>query len=93
MAIYLGSRYENSVVDFITSDPVRGPGPVCFYSFENLDRLSYIEYLWEDGDRVDQIAARFLSYPDKWWIIAEMNPQVNDFTQVPVGTRIRIPRG
>lgn len=93
MAIYLGSRYENSVVDFVTYDLGIGPSPVCFYSFSNLGTLSYMEYYWQDGDRIDQVASKFLSYPDKWWVIAEANPEVHDFTKVPVGTRIRIPRG
>lgn len=93
MTIYLGSRYENSVVDFITYNFTEGPAPVCFYYFSELGVLSYVEYVWQDGDRIDQLAAKFLSYPDKWWVIAETNPEIEDLTKIKPGTKIRIPRG
>jgi hypothetical protein len=92
MTIYLGSRYETSVVDFITYRTNIGPVPVVFYEFNDIGKLKYFEYRWQDGDRIDELASRFLTYPENWWAIAEVNPEIKDFTSVPVGAKLRIPR-
>lgn len=48
-------------------------------------------YAWRTGDRADLLA--FRSYGDErlWWLIADANPEVVDWFDVPVGTVLRIP--
>jgi hypothetical protein len=54
--------------------------------------MDYVEYLWKDGDRLDQLAFQFFSFPERWWIIAEVNPKVTDFLNIKPGTVLKIPR-
>jgi hypothetical protein len=92
MAIYIGSRYENSVVDFFQYKPLQDPRPTVFYEFGDIGKINYVNYTWKNGDRMDQVAAQFFAYPDRWWIIAQFNPKVTDFFNIPTGTVLRIPR-
>jgi hypothetical protein len=92
MAIFLGSRYEDSLVDFYSTKYYSDPAPVVFYKFSALPAtLRYIEYTWKEGDRIDNIAFKYLSYPDKWWVLGEYNPHVKDLTNIPAGTKLVIP--
>jgi hypothetical protein len=94
MPIYLGSRYEKMPVKFFTFNPNRDPGPVVYYEFSSVptSKMNYSVYQWKTGDRIESLAAQFYSYPTKWWIIADHNPQISDWLNVPIGTEIRIPR-
>ncbi|MET9119955.1 tail protein X [Streptomyces sp. NPDC004528] len=49
------------------------------------------EYIWREGDRVDLVAYRNYGDAALWWRIADVNPQIMDWTELPAGTRIRIP--
>jgi hypothetical protein len=90
MTIYLGSRYENSVVDFVATGGDDTAAPVVFYSFADIGRISYSEYIWRYGDRLDQIAWKFYRQPESWWLIAYYNPQIKDFFNIPEGTVVKI---
>lgn len=92
MTIYLGSRYENSVVDFISTTTDGDAAPVTFYSFSELGRITYEEYSWKRGDRLDSVAFEFYGDAEKWWIIPEYNPQLIDPQNIKPGTLLRIPR-
>lgn len=91
MTIHIGSRYEDSVVDFVAFSSNGDAAPIVFYEFSDIGQIQYIEYLWKEGDRLDQVAAKFYQYPDHWWIIAEYNPHVVDPQNIPAGTKLRIP--
>lgn len=91
MAIRLGSRYELSVVDYISLDALGDSYPVVFYEFEDLGTLTYQEYPWKEGDRLDNLAVKFYRNPKLWWIIAEANPEIEDIQYIPSGTLLRIP--
>jgi phage tail protein X len=54
--------------------------------------IAYTNYLMRDGERVDQLAYRFLGTAGLWWMIADANPEVPDWFAVPRGTLLRIPR-
>lgn len=91
MPIHIGSRYEDSVVDFVAFSSNGDAAPIVFYEFSDIGRIEYIEYTWKDGDRLDQVAANFYQYPDHWWIIAEYNPHISDPQNIAAGTKLRIP--
>ena len=90
MTIYLGSRYETSVVDFIALSQDGDAAPVVFYEFSELGQISYSEYIWKSGDRLDSVAMQFYGNPEKWWLIPEYNPQILDIQNIPSGTVLRI---
>lgn len=90
MSIYLGSRYEDSTVDFVAFTQEGDAAPVVFYAFSDLGLISYSEYTWKNGDRLDSVAMRFYGNPEKWWLIPEYNPQLTDIQNIPSGTVLRI---
>lgn len=91
MTIYLGSRYETATVDFLSLTPGGDAAPVIFYRFSGLGKMTYLEYTWKAGDRLESLAMKFYRDPEYWWIIAEANPEVIDIQNIPAGTTLRIP--
>jgi nucleoid-associated protein YgaU len=91
MPIYLGSRYETALVDFVALSPRGDAAPVVFYEFSDLGRMTYAEYRWQAGDRLDALAMEYYRDPERWWIIAEANPEVLDIQNIPAGTVLRVP--
>jgi len=90
MAIYKGSRYEYSTVDFIAKTLNGASNPVVFYQFSNIATLTYYEHTYTQGERLDQLATKYYKNPLYWWLIAEFNSSV-DLTNIPAGTILRIP--
>ena len=92
MTIYKGSRYEYSTVDYV-STTLNGPeNPIVFYYLSSFSNVSYYEHNYVKGERLDQIATKYYKNPGYWWIIPEFNPQIVDFTNIPDGTVIKVPR-
>jgi len=89
--IFKGSRYEYSTVDFFSPNTTKSEQPVIFYTFSTLGRLSYWEHQYTQGERLDQIAAKYYQNPRSWWLIPEYNPEIVDFTAITPGTILRIP--
>jgi nucleoid-associated protein YgaU len=54
--------------------------------------VTYYLYTSREGDTFDIIASRFFNDPERYWEIADINPQVEWPDQIPVGTIIRIPQ-
>lgn len=91
MAIYQNSRYEYSVVDFISTEYNGDANPVVFYTFSDLGLVSYKEHTYVEGERLDQISQLYYKRPGFWWIIMEYNPQIEEITDIPAGTVLKIP--
>ena len=91
MTIYKGSRYEYSVVDFVSKTVSGDANPIVFYEFTNLGAVTYYEHTYVQGERLEQLAAKYYKNPQYWWIIPEFNPQISDFTNIPNGTVLKIP--
>lgn len=83
------SRYADSKVDkIITEDGVRltiVPGAQKDF------RITYTMYQWRYYDRIDVMADTVYGDPTRWWIIADANPEIMDWGNVPTGKIIRIP--
>lgn len=90
MTIYRGSRYENSVVDFVSTRSDGDALPIVFYEFSQQGLVPYLEYTVVEGERLDQIADKFYKRASLWWLIPEFNPQIKDTLDVPAGTVLRI---
>lgn len=56
---------------------------------DTFDGIDYIEYVVKTGDRLDHLAAKFLTEDQYWWMIALYNNIVEPF--LTPGTTIRIP--
>ena len=92
MSIYSGSRYEYSLIDFFSVKPNQDENPTVFYSMTDMGVVSYFQHTFSEGERLDLLAYRYYQTPSFWWVIAEYNPEITDFTKIPSGTVIRIPR-
>jgi hypothetical protein len=75
--IYIGSRYENSEVQFIldgrqlTTRPTVSRGAV-------LPPSPAVVYRWADGDRPDILGKRFTDKAAHWWQVMDLNTEVID---------------
>lgn len=45
------------------------------------------------AERLDQIAAAFYGDGRLWWKIADANPEILDWMDIPAGTILRVPNG
>lgn len=84
--IISGSRYEDGA---IVTQPDR-----TVWVERNHKRPTgrHVLYTWQQSDRIDRIAARFLGDPTLWWRILDENPLVQDVHDITPGEQIRIPR-
>lgn len=90
--IFPGSRYENADVDFIQITATEFGQSVIPANVNPLGVL-FQRYVTREGDRYDTLAAKLWADPMKWWVIADMNPQVLFPGNIPPGTVIRLPLG
>lgn len=91
MAIYKGSRYEYSTVDYFSTNIDKDDNVVVFYEFSQLGLVEYWEHTYVEGERLDQIAYKYYKRPGYWWIIPEYNPSITNLTSIAPGTVLRIP--
>lgn len=91
MAIYKGSRYEYSTVDYFATSMDKDDNVVVFYEFSQLGLVEYWEHTYVQGERLDQIAYKYYKRPGYWWIIPEYNPAITNLTEITPGTVLRIP--
>lgn len=90
MEISADSRYANNPVimvtgwDGVTRQTILPRPPIS-------RTLTVTDYVWSEGDRVDLVAARAFGDDTMWWVIAQANPEILDWTHLEPGTVVRIP--
>ena len=55
--------------------------------------FSFTYYSMKDGDRLDLLATDLYGDGTLWWKIADANPEILDWTEIPIGTIMRLPSG
>lgn len=88
MTIYQGSRYENSPVVVLRSD--RGYRPGVLRSAPSPAR-QFVEVVVGANENLQLLAARVLNDPERWWVIADANPEWPYPDEIPAGSVLRIP--
>ncbi|WP_159073499.1 tail protein X [Streptomyces sp. RTd22] len=88
--ISANSRYASSVTTIITGSDGKSRNVILPKSAGVVSATVRI-YAWAEGDRADLVSYRNYGDASQWWRIADVNPQVLNWTKVAVGTRIRIP--
>lgn len=48
-------------------------------------------YTWQEQDRIDLVARRFLGNVIHWWYLMDYNPEVLNPFDIPAGTVLRVP--
>ncbi len=51
----------------------------------------YGQYVWRDGDRIDQVANFFVGNASRWWEIMDLNPEIHSPAEIAPGMSIRVP--
>ena len=83
------SRYVNATLDVITDE--RGTHQVVEVPQPENTVITYSYYQIAEFDTVDRLADTVLGDGRLWWRIADANPEILDWSDVPVGTVIRMP--
>lgn len=84
------SRYSTSSIE--TVQTATGARQTVITPAPTERVISYTNYLVRDGDRIDQLADRFLGSAKLWWMVADVNPEILDWFVLSRGTTLRIPR-
>jgi hypothetical protein len=89
MTVPPNSRYVNGTL-------TRMPDAVGVYSLTVLRTVSpqaqhFRYYTWQLGDRPDSVAYAAFGNSSLWWAIFDINPEIIDPMNVPVGAIVRIP--
>lgn len=90
MAVNATSRYAEGTIS-VVDDPQRGqhqevvPGPAVDRSF------AFTFYQVTDGDTVDMLGYTFFGAGQLWWMLADANPEIIDWNNLPVGAVLRVP--
>lgn len=90
MPITADSRYVTAVIttaqgaDGETRQEMRVPTP-------RSRMISYTFYRVLGTDRIDTISYAFYGRADLWWRIANANPEILDWLNLPAGVILRIP--
>lgn len=91
MLISLTSRYQRNTTALV--DDRDGNSQLYIVHRPPVGMVVQVnDYLWRQSDRVDKLAADYYGSESSWWMFAEANPHVLDWSAVPAGTRVRVPR-
>lgn len=52
----------------------------------------YSTMMWTANSRIDWVAWNAYQDEAMWWVVADANPGIKDWTTVPVGTLVKVPR-
>ncbi|MGW3153709.1 tail protein X [Streptomyces sp. NPDC001089] len=92
MAIDITSRYQRNETALVADRS--GNLQLAIMTRRPVDQtIRVTDYRWRTGERVDAVAARYYGSESSWWMYAEANPRLMDWTQVPAGQQIMVPRG
>ena len=87
-----GSRYQTGTLVQV-ADSTGVYHRTIFRSVSPQTSQSYTTYVWQDGDRLDALAAKKLNDSELWWMLLDVNPEITDPLSIEAGTVIRIPNG
>lgn len=84
------SRYAGNPIEIVTDADGNSRRIIAPVAQQPI-RARVVKYRWTQDDRVDSVAADYYQDPTQWWRIAEVNPEILDWTTIAPGTLIRIP--
>jgi hypothetical protein len=90
MAVYVGSRYETADIDKVQVGP-DSYNVVMFGPPPQTAGVPFNVIVMPGGMRLETLAQKLLGDAKKWWVIADLNPEIDDFFRIPMGALIRVP--
>jgi hypothetical protein len=88
--IYLDSRYSDGPLFYGYHTYKDEFALTVFRTWANYNTKFFI-YEVTEIDRIEHIAAKTIGDPSLWWKIMDINPEVINPFEIPVGTQLRIP--
>jgi nucleoid-associated protein YgaU len=89
--VFKGSRYSKTPA--IAPENAAGSAPEVLAAREIPALAGVLEYTVLEAERLDQLAYRFYSDAQKYWLILDANPGIlNPFELLQPGRVIRIPK-
>jgi hypothetical protein len=92
MAIFKGSRYYYSEIEYLSLNENEASNPVVWYQFPSGGLSTFTIHVVVEGERLDEISYKYYERPSFWWKILESNPHVTDIMNIPAGTILRVPQ-
>lgn len=89
--IFEGSRYQGGTV--YTMPDRLGSSQVTVERAPAGDPGPTQGVVIPEGARLDIVALRLYGDETLWWVIADVNPGLMWFDEIPVGTVLKVPRG
>lgn len=89
MAISSSSRYASSTVVSLSKDGQ--VVNVIVPSKQTATTFTYVSHMVTDTDRLDHLAYQYYGDPTQWFIIANANPEIIDWSALVPGSIIRVP--
>lgn len=89
--IFLESRYNDSTITR-AYDSRNGTYQLTVYRLWPFVSVPFFYYEWQETDRLETLALRYLGRPSHWWQIMDVNPEIINPLLIEPGTQIRIPR-
>ena len=83
------SRYVSNPVVLLDTD--RGPIVTIAPRPPEVKVIQFTFVRLQDGDRLDLMAKHLFGDESQWWRIADANPEILDWSDVPIGTILRVP--
>jgi nucleoid-associated protein YgaU len=87
--IFANSRYAASQV--IALDKDGQVVNVIIQGQQTAQTFSYVSHVLTTLDRLDNLSSQYFGDPTQWWVIANANPEIIDWTALTPGTIIRVP--
>lgn len=88
--IVLGSRYQGEQL-YVQQEPGGAAHQFVLRSTLPSDVPTNRTHAWEESDRIDRVAEKYLGSGDFWWMVLDRNPEVIDPQNITPGTVLRIP--
>lgn len=83
------SRYASNAVILLNTN--RGSVVTIAHKTPQPLTISYTFIRLDEGERIDHLAFNMYGDARLWWKIADANPEILDWTNVPTGTVLRVP--
>lgn len=84
------SRYASSTI--VPAVNLAGNDILAITFTEPVDTVIKYQYHQVTGhDTVDGLAYKIYGDATRWWVIANLNPEIVDFSQLPIGYMLRVP--
>lgn len=88
--IILGSRYQGEPL-YVQQEEDGPARQFVLRSTLPSSAATSRNHVWEESDRIDRVAEKYLGSGDFWWMLMDRNPEVIDPQNISSGTVLRIP--